>query len=313
MKGMTMSCVTRCIFRWGLISTLALGGATLLIGPERVGAGLAHVRAKAQSVIDGAMDNPLALRRQLQELAEEYPHRIARVQGEIAEVNQQISQFNRDSEVATRVVAMTTEDLGELKTLLARARQVEGRPVFVRFEGVRFDVDEAYGEARRIQNVRTSYGDRLACNQQQLAVLSQQKARLVEILVKLEDEFATFETQMWQLDRQIDAIERNTRLIEMTEQLHATLEGYDHWGKLDNLKQLQAKMAELQAIQDAQLDTLAKVGIRYDYEKRAQFDIDGIEPASDNPFEMFEDTNNDVEVEKVDEDSFAWLGPVIVE
>ncbi len=58
-----MSCVTRCIFRWGLISTLALGGATLLIGPERVTAGLAHVRAKAQSVVDGAMDNPVALRR----------------------------------------------------------------------------------------------------------------------------------------------------------------------------------------------------------------------------------------------------------
>ncbi len=308
-----MSCVTRCIFRWGLISTLALGGATLLIGPERVGADLAHVRAKAQSVVDGAMDNPVALRRQLQELAEEYPQRIGKVQHEISEVNVQIAQFDRRSEVAARVVAMTTEDLGELKTLLARAQGVEGRPVFVRFEGVRFNVDEAYNEARRIQNVRTSYGDRLACNQQQLAVLSQQKARLVEILVKLEDEFSTFETQMWQLDRQIDAIERNGRLIEMTEQMHATLEGYDRWGKLDNLKQLQAKMAELQAIQDAQLDTLAKVGIRYDYEKRAQFDLDGIEPASDNPFELLEDTNNDVEVEKVDEDSFAWLGPVVVE
>ena len=309
-----MSCVTRCIFRWGLISTLALGGATLLIGPERVTAGLAHVRAKAQSVVDGAMDNPVALRRQLQDLANEYPHRIARVQGEIAEVNQQLSQFNHDSEVATRVVAMTTEDLGELKTLLTKANQVEGRPVYVRFEGVRFGVDEAYSEARRIQNVRTSYGDRLACNQQQTAVLNQQKARLVEILVKLEDEFGTFETQMWQLDRQIDAIERNGRLIEMTEQLHATLEGYDHWGKLDNLKQLQAKMAELQAIQDAQLDTLAKSGIRYDYEKRAQFEIDGVEgPASDDPFEMLEDATNDVEVEKVDEDSFAWLGPVVVE
>ncbi len=309
-----MSCVTRCIFRWGLISTLALGGATLLIGPERVTAGLAHVRAKAQSVVDGAMDNPVALRRQLQELAEEYPQRIGKVQHEITEVNVQIDQFDRDSEVASRVIAMTTEDLGELKTLLARAQEVTGRPVFVRFEGVRFGVDEAYNEARRIQNVRTSYGDRLACNQQQLSVLSQQKARLVEILVKLEDEFSTFETQMWQLDRQIDAIERNGRLIEMTEQMHATLEGYDRWGKLDNLKQLQAKMAELQAIQDAQLDTLAKVGIRYDYEERAQSELDGVDqPGSDDPFgDLLEETDTDVEVEKTD-DSFAWLGPVVVE
>ncbi len=309
-----MSCVTRCIFRWGLISTLALGGATLLIGPERVAAGLAHVRATAQSVVDTATDNPVVLRRQLMQLAEEYPQRIAEVQGEIAEVNHEIQQFDRDNEVAARVVAMTTDDLGELKTLITRAQDVEGRPVFVRFEGVRFGLNQAYDEARRIQNVRTSYGDRLSCNQQQLAVLDQQKARLVEILVKLEDEYGTFETQMWKLDRQIDAIERNARLIAMTEQLHATLAGYDHWGKLDNLKQLQAKMAELQAIQDAQLVTLAKGDLRKGYAKRAQFELDsGNESTTADPFdELFPETDTEDEVEEV-ADSFAWLGPVVIE
>ncbi len=309
--------ITRCMFRWGLISTLALGGATLLIGPERMATGLAHVRTKAQSIVDGATDNPLVLRRHLAELAEEYPQRIATVQGEIAEVNHQISQFVHDSEVAARVVAMTTEDLGELKTLIAKAREVQGRPVFVRFEGVRFGMDQAYGEARRIQNVRVTYGDRVACNQQQLQVLNQQKARLHEIHCQLEDEYSTFQTQMWQLDRQIDAIERNARLIAMTEQLHATLAGYDHWGKLDNLKQLQSKMAELQAIQDAQLDTLAKVGIRYDYEKRAQFDLDNLNQLDtpDDPFgDLYQDTDVEVEVEVEDAaDTFAWLGPVVIE
>ena len=305
--------MTRCIFRWGLISTLALGGATLLIGPQRMAAGLAHVRVKAQSIVDGTSDDPMVLRRQLAELAEEYPQRIAEVQGEIAEVNHQISQFVHDTEVAVRVVAMTTEDLGELKTLITKAREVTGRPVFVRFEGVRFGIDQAYGEARRIQNVRVTYGDRVACNRQQLEVLNQQKARLYEIQSKLQDEYSTFETQMWQLDRQIDAIERNARLIEMTEQLQATLAGYDHWGKLDNLKQLQAKMAELQAIQDAQLDTLAKVGIRYDYEKRAQYDLDGLNQpvTTDDPFgDLHPDT--DVEVEDA-ANTFAWLSPVVIE
>ncbi len=306
--------ITRCIFRWGLISTLALGGATLLIGPERVAAGLAHVRATAQSFVDTATDNPAVLRRQLVALAEEYPQRIAAVRGEIAEVNHQITQFDRDTEVAARVVAMTTEDLSELKTLITRAQGVEGRPVFVRFEGVRFGMNQAYDEARRIQNVRTSYSDRLACNQQQLTVLDQQQARLVEILVKLEDEYGTFETQMWQLDRQIDAIARNARLIAMTEQLHATLAGYDHWGKLDNLKQLQAKMAELQAIQDAQLETLAKGGFRNGYEKRARFELDsGNESTTADPFdELFQETDTDVETEET-ADSFAWLGPVVIE
>ncbi|MHC4082650.1 MAG: hypothetical protein ACYSU2_15160 [Planctomycetota bacterium] len=308
-----MSCIPRFVLRWGLISALALGGASLLIGPERVAAGLACVRAKAQSVVDRAVDNPVALRRQLQDLADEYPDRIAKVQGEIAEVDHQLGQFERDSEIAARVVAMTTDDLSELKTLITRAEGVEGRAVYVRFDGVRFGLDQAYGEARRINNVRVTYDDRLSCNQQQLQLLSQQKARLVEILARLEEEYTTFETQMWQLDRQIDAIERNERLIEMTEQLQATLSTYDQWGKVGNLKQLEAKLAELATIQEAQLATLEQKGIRYDYEKRAKNEIDFESAPQEGPFEdLMEDTDTQAETDEV-EDSFAWVGPVIVQ
>jgi phage shock protein A len=306
-----MSCIPRFVLRWGLISALALGGASLLIGPERVAAGLACVRAKAQSVVDRAVDNPVALRRQLQDLADEYPDRIAKVQGEIAEVDHQLGQFERDSEIAARVVAMTTDDLSELKTLITRAEGVEGRAVYVRFDGVRFGIDQAYGEARRINNVRVTYDDRLSCNEQQLQLLSQQKARLVEILARLEEEYTTFETQMWQLDRQIDAIERNERLIDMTEQLQATLATYDQWGKVGNLKQLEAKLAELATIQEAQLLTLEQKGVRWDYEKRAKNELDFESVPQEGPFEdLMEDIDNEVEA---DADSFAWIGPVIVQ
>ena len=58
-----MACITRCILRWGLISGLALGGATLLIGPERVGAGFHQLQSKARGVVDQYMDNPTAMRR----------------------------------------------------------------------------------------------------------------------------------------------------------------------------------------------------------------------------------------------------------
>jgi phage shock protein A len=309
-----MSCIPRFVLRWGLISALALGGATLLIGPERVAAGLACVRTKAQSVVDRAVDNPLALRRQLQDLADEYPDRIAKVQGEIAEVDHQLAQFDRDSEIAARVVALTTDDLSNLKTLITRAEGVEGRPVYVRFDGVRFGIDQAYGEARRINNVRVTYDDRLSCNQQQLQLLSQQKTRLVDILARLEEEHTTFETQMWQLDRKIDAIERNDRLIEMTEQLQATLSTYDQWGKVGNLKQLEAKLAELSTIQEAQLATLEKNGIRYDYEKRAKKEIDFDSAPQEGPFDDLMQDIDDTQVETNEAaDSFAWVGPVIVQ
>src|SRR5262249_52238347 len=161
------------------------------------------------------IDDPVAMRRQLQSLADQYPGRIAEVRGELAKVQQQMTQFERDTQVAQRVVAMTTSDLGELKTLVARAeteKAAKARPVAIRFARARFDLDEAYLEAGRINTVRLSYQDRLASNNQQLAVLTEQKSRLTEILTKLEGEFNTFQAQSWQLDRQIDAIERNNRL-----------------------------------------------------------------------------------------------------
>ncbi len=311
-----MMSIPRFIIRWGLITGLALGGATLLIGPERVCAGLAHVRAKAQSVVDLAVDDPTALRRQLDELADEYPERIAVVRGEIAEVDAQVGQYNHDNEIAKRVVALTTTDLGELKTLIAKAEGVKasgpnGRAVAVRFSGVKFDLDEAYTEARRISHVRANYQDRVACNEQQLGLLTQQQGRLTDILTTLEDEYGTFQTQMWQLDRQIDAIARNEQLIKMTEQLQETLASYDRWGEVGNLKQLEAKLAELRTIQEAKLQALAKSSFRENYENRARFELENESaPADEGPFGD-QETETDVEVEPAK--SVAWATPIVIE
>ena len=308
---------TRSIIRWGLISGLALGGLTLLIGPHKVAAGLHQIRANVQMVVDRALDEPAALRRQLEQMADQYPDRIATVRGELAEVEHQLAQFDRDSEIANRVVAMTTEDLTELKTLVVRAEANQNQParaVFLRFKGVRFAVDQAYTEAQRINDVRLNYQDRAASNVQQTTMLAEQKARLVEICDRLESEYATFQTQMWQLDRQIDAIERNERLIEMTKDLQATLDSYDRWGKIGNLKQLQGKLAELRTIQKAQLETLRQSGIRFDYEKAAAHQIDapgiGVPVHPLDAIDVDVDTNDDASVA----DSFAWLNtPRIVE
>ncbi len=310
-----MTSIPRFILRWGLISGLALGGATLLIGPDRVAAGLAQVRTKAQCVVDRVVDDPTVLRRQLEELADEYPQRIATVRGEIAEVNHQITQFERDSEVARRVVAIATDDLTDLKMLITRAQEVQSesvmRRVAVRFEGVRFNLDQARNEAMRINHIRINYDDRLATNYRQLDLLEQQKARLVDIAGRLQEEHSTFQTQMRQLDRQIDAIERNQRLIEMTEQLQVTLNGYDRWGKIDNLKQLEAKLAELRTIQQAQLDALAEMGVRSDYESRAKYQLEAGQ--SPNPFgDVIDETDSDHEADEAPT-SFVWTGPIIIE
>ena len=305
-----MSCMTRGILRWGLIGGLALGAVTVLVGPDRVAAGLSQLRVKAQNVIDRAVDDPMALRRQLAALADEYPDRIAEVRGEIAGVRHEINEMSRDSEVSRRVVALTTQDLGELKTLLTRAR-AKNCTVQIRFTGVRFDCEEAVAEARRINQVRILYQDRTIQGEQQLAILHEQKDRLAEILGKLDSEYASFQSQLWQLDRQIDAIERNERLIELIEQQQATLESYDRWGKVGNLKQLEAKLAELRTIQQAQLDELRARGIRDDYQERAAYEFETTDFA--DPLENYFKELEAEEEADPSADSVVWLGPVILE
>lgn len=306
-----MSCITRCIFRWGLVTGLALGGVTLLLGPERVATGFAQVRAKAQSVVDDCVDDPIALRRQLRELADEYPARIAEVRGEVAEVDHQLARFDEDIEIAARVVAMATDDLDELKALVDRAESERAsgtRAVAIRMDGVRFDLDGAYAEGRRIQNVRVQYQDRLEADRFQKQFLGQQRDRLTEILSKLEDEYATYETKLWQLDRQIDAIQRNDRLIELTERQQSTLEDYTSF-ETPNLAMLEGKLAELRAAQEAQLEVLSKRGLNRDYEDRAKSDV-AARDFDANPFDEVIELDLKAETEG---DPIAWQGVIVIE
>jgi len=316
-----MSGITRCIFRWGLVGGLALGGLTLLVGPERVAAGISQIRAKAQTVVDSCVDDPVALRRQLAELAEEYPDRIAEVRAELAEVDHQIGEFDRKMEVADRVVAITTDHLMTLKQRVARAEKAAqdepGRPVRVSFEGAHYDINEAYSVAQRINNVRQAYRERQSQDQMQLQVLREQKTRLTEILDELETEYNSFQAQMWQLDRQIDAIERNERLIELTEQQQARLDEYERMGEVGNIKQLEAKLAELRAYQQAQLDTLAKEGVRRDYERQAELQLSEEQLDRENPFDIentdADDNDNDESDDDEKDRAIAWNGTLIIE
>jgi chromosome segregation ATPase len=301
--------ITRCILRWGLVSGLALGGATLLVGPNHMKAGFAHLQAKAQNVVDEMVDDPIALRRQLEELANQYPERIGEVRGEVAEVSHQIAQFERDVDIASRVVAMTTDDLHQLKTLVAQAEAKQNstaRPASFHFEGVRFNIEGAYTEAGRINHVRKTYQDRLAHDEQQLNFLSQQQARLNEILQTLEDEYSTYQSQLWQLDRQIDAIERNERLIVLMEDQKSTLASYNKFEKVGSLRQIESKLAELRRIQEAQLETLCKIDSSSNYEKIAEAQMD-MQNLDDNPFaNIFDEINEDTDVKATPTGSVAF-------
>ncbi len=312
-----MFCITRCVLRWGLIGGVALGVATV-IWPGHVKAGFAQLGATANNIFDRAVSDPIVLRQQLAELAEQYPSRIAEVRGELAEVDHQIEQYERDIEIAERVIAMTTDDLGRLKTLVTRAEteaKSTAQPVSLRFEGVRFNIDQAYTEARRINNVRGTYRDRLAHDEQQMAFLHEQRGRLAKILEQLESEHSTFQAQLWQLDRQIDAIERNDRLIELTEAQQATLDSYERFGKVGNLKQLEGKLAQLRSIQEAQLQTLEQRGMHRDYEGKARYDLEtrDVDTSLNDPFGDLEPASDERKAPSRSSRSLAWSDPIVIE
>lgn len=263
------------MLRWGLVSAAVFGGTTLLVGPDRVAAGFAQVRTTIAHVFEDFVDDPVALRRQLQGLADQYPDRIAEVRSEVAQIDVQLGQLEHDNEVAERVISLTTADLEEIRVAVTEAKDASdvGRKVAIRRGSFRVGIEQAKSEARRIAGIRATYEDRTIGNEQQVAVLSNQRGRLTDILLQLEAEYGQFEEKLWQLDRQIDAIERNDRLITMTEEQQAILRDYEKLGKVGNLRQLEAKLEELRVTQEAQLQALEKHGVESNYEREAREDM----------------------------------------
>jgi chromosome segregation ATPase len=266
---------TKGLLRWGLISAAVVGGTTILVGPERVAAGFDQVRTMANHVFEDFVDDPVALRRQLQGLADQYPDRIAEVRSEIAQIDIQVDQLNHDNEVADRVIALTSDDLEEIRVAVidAEVSLEAGQKVAIRRGSFRVNLDQARSEARRIAGIKATYQDRLSSNEQQVMLISNQRERLSDILAQLENEYGQFEEKLWVLDRQIDAIERNDRLITMTEEQQEILRDYEKLGKVGNLRQLESKLEELRVTQEAQLQALEKHGVKSDYERRAREDI----------------------------------------
>lgn len=282
--------ITKSVLRWGLIGAVSLGGITLLVGPERVGAGIDRLRTGLLEATEHWIDDPAALRRQLADLAEQYPVRIAEVQGELATIHEQLRRVQHDHEVARRVVAMTGDDLARLRPLIDDPQAHRGSLVSLRSGAAAVSPDRALAEAQRIRTVRESYRDRALADEQQIALLGSQRDRLEEILGKLQQEHGRFEARLWQLDRQIDAIARNERLIELTRQQQAVLAEYDRFGRVGNLDQLEGRLAQLRATQEARLETLARgSGSGRTYEDAATAALAEERVAAWDPFEGLDD------------------------
>ncbi|MFQ5748878.1 MAG: hypothetical protein ACE5H3_05390 [Planctomycetota bacterium] len=272
-----MTSILKLLLRLGVILTLVGVGAMLFAGPERVQAVVQQVKTNLQKCIDDNIDDPVALRTQLRELEKEYPKRIAQVRGDLAELNQQIRQTEREKAISERVVALAEMDLGHVETTLKKASLARESGAFFRngtckIEGHFIDPHQFEIRSDQIQNTIQAYSNRAAQAERELGYLAKQRQRLEDLQVKLEKERAQFQSQLWQLDRQVDAVARNDRLIELLNKRQKTIDEMSRF-EVGSLDDLTARLSQIRNRQEAELEMLTESEGRISYEERAEREI----------------------------------------
>lgn len=277
-----MAGLIKTLFRVGII-TAACGGLALVIaGPTRASAIVGQAHTAILSHIDGNIDDPVALRTQLRDLEREYPERIAQVRGDLAELKLQMRQLERERAVAERVVSLAERDISTLAPLVAEASVSQGvatasagirNVVSVQFDNRTLSVGQAQTRLNQVQHTRVAYANRAADASHDVIYLAQQAEQLETLLTQLESERAQFQSQLWQLDRQVDAIARNDKLIEMLEKRQRTIDECSRY-EVASLDQMVSRLDEVRVRQQAELDHLTGNTAEISYEDVAKLQLD---------------------------------------
>lgn len=271
-----MGSIGKFVVRGTVVTALVGVVAVAAVGPDSVRAYVGQARGKMKAAVDAQISDPVALRAQLRSLEETYPQRIAEVRGDLAELNEQISQLDRELAVSRKVVAMADTDLTQMQDVLARAEEARtvgaAEVVKVRFDNSEraVNMDEAYSKANRVSQLRSAYGARVSDIERDLGYLGQQKERLTGLLTQLETERTQFQTQLWGLDRQVDAISRNDRMIEILQKRQDTIDNQSRY-RAASLDQITGRLADIRAKQESKLEMFGQSSDIKNYENAAKF------------------------------------------
>jgi chromosome segregation ATPase len=263
-----------------VVATVLLGmagaGAYALMGKHRTQAVVNELQDNLLESIDKHLDNPQMMRSQLRELEREYPERIAQVQGDLAEIRHEIKQLEQEVLVSERVVVLADRDLERLGTQVASqvptaaGAHLNGvRLQNVRLDGETYTPDGAHTQLQRVRATRTAYASRAADAHHDLGYLEKQATRLEELLAKLLGEQTEFRAQVAGLNRQIDAIGRNDRLLELLEKRNKTIAECSRYEAV-SLDQITARLDAIKGKQEAALDLFSSEEHATDYEEEAR-------------------------------------------
>ncbi|MEX2217501.1 MAG: hypothetical protein WD749_01970 [Phycisphaerales bacterium] len=272
--------IGKTLIRAGVVTAVVGGVAVAFAGPDAVRAYYTQAKSNVRKAIDSKVSDPVALRAQLRDLEAQYPRKIDDVRGDLAELEVQIAQLQRDQAVSRKVVEMTGSDLESMRSVLSKAEEARVQNGGAHIIRVRFDhsdrpvsLDEGYGKATRLSQLMEVHQARITEVDRDLGYLTTQRDRLSSLLEQLEAERAEFQTQLWSLDRQVDAIARNDRMIELMEKRQASIEEHTRY-RAASLEQVQGRFADIRAKQESKLDNLAKGAELKNYENAAKYLLD---------------------------------------
>lgn len=259
----------------GILAGAAVGATVLLAGPERSAAIFDQLQENVVETIDANLDDPVALRAQLRELESEYPERISTLRGDLGELQSQIGQLERERQISDRVVQLAQRDLD--------AMGIEDGAVLAS-NGNGYLEQQSRSRARQIRQTQAVYSSRASEAAHDLVYLRQQEERMIELLGQIESEYSNFQAQLWQLERQVDAIARNERLIGLMEERQQTIDELSRF-EVVSLDHMVSKLTEMRSRQEAELEFLSEDQRRMDYESVAKMQLEGettvIESAAD--------------------------------
>ncbi|TVQ78191.1 MAG: hypothetical protein EA380_06475 [Phycisphaeraceae bacterium] len=263
----------RTITRVAVIGGLATGAALLVVGPERIGALASQARTQVVQRVDRHIQDPVLLRQNLRALEREYPQRIGEVRGELTEVREQLAQLERERGIAKRVVDLASNDLGELKSLIEQAEAARSseptRTIRVAYDSRTLSLEDLYDRATKVAATVQTYQQRSQMAERSLESLAKQAERLGDLLTKLETERATLQSQLWQLDGEIAMIERNEKLLDLTEKRQQIIDRFERF-ETHSLDHLTSRLAKIKAEQEARFEALTGTTDREGYEDRAR-------------------------------------------
>jgi predicted RNase H-like nuclease (RuvC/YqgF family) len=272
-----MGCISKTVVRGVVITALAGGVLVAVAGPQRVGMLFDQTRSNVISVIDSNIDDPVLLRSQIKKLEAQYPGKIAEVRSDLNDVQTQISQLERELQIANKVVELAGGDLQVVDAQIAQARVTQsanpGAIVRISFNNKPVDLDDAYGKREQIEQNRNMFAMRAVDLNTDLGYLRDQETQLADLHERLTTEQSEFQSKLFQLDAQIDSIARNDRMIEMMEDRQATIDEHSRF-QANSLDQLNNRLAQIRTEQRARIETITNKDAVYDIETRAKWEID---------------------------------------